>query len=61
MDYLVWVGKGEHDTDSLPVRGVRNPIEAVCVAVVVLEAENDVGTYHIIDVVPIFPMAKGKH
>lgn len=60
MDYMVCIGYGDHDTEELPVRGVADPDEAMLAAALLL-ASTTSEVWHIIDVLPIFPMPKGMH
>lgn len=57
MDYIVWVGHGDHDTEELPVKGVRSPQDAMVAAATMLLATHDLG-WHIIDVLPVLPMPR---
>lgn len=59
MNYIVWVGHGDHDTECLPIRGAADPYEAVWFASLIVSAEHDDGTWHVIDVLPVLPMPKG--
>jgi hypothetical protein len=62
MDFLVYVGHGNHDTDEITISNALDPLEAACAATaLVLATRHDGLEWYVIDVLPIFPMPKGKH